>query len=640
MSGIYGYWEPCAQMSFYQQDIAGLGLWNRAYGNETEENYLGKDFCVGCSYEKVSESAKRSTPVLKIEEKYAVIDALLYNREELMEKGQFTEALSDEELLFFYIEKFGMESLKDVNGDFSGAIYDAHNEIMTLFRDHMGVRPLFYFTDNHCVAFSTDIRGLAAMQRVDVSVDEKWLWSMIVGDATMGTENTEFAHIRCVKPASYITFERKGGEVQCNSSSYWCLGSKKIRLGSEKAYIEGLRELITDSVQRRLEAVSGLVGAELSGGLDSGVIDILIHRLGREAVYFSWSASPEEIPFAENDERLIIEDICKQEQITCNYGKSFLPFDDESIMTKKMRQMGIEPDLQEGIAKRYILPPYINTLQIGEASQFISREGAKVVFTGHGGDEGVSHRCNIYEMFYNKEYLNYLKYLWSTTKGENRRVYRTLIRCHNNLQNTRKKLKRQYVSPYAAQELLNADFYEKYHTAKRPPLSFEYDTIEYIKKGGSRNRLDVVALLGAYSGVRYLVPYLDYRVIDYAVSIPRHMYIKNKKNRYIFREAFKDLMPQSLYNLERKEDNSWKNAVKNPKSPEEYIKNKKDMVQMLDRSYWNQYLNFELLDWWVEQKENASEKINDKGMSWCISNCIKFQNLIERSKKIDQSKGL
>lgn len=632
MSGIYGFWTPQCNIEQYKESINKLALWNKAYGNRAEESFCGEDMNLGCCYEKLSDTAKNSTPVLKKNEKYAVIDALLYNREELMEKANLTEELSDEELLFAYMEQFGMEGLKDINGDFCGAIYDRKDGELTLFRDHMGVRPLFYYADERCVAFSTDLRGLVAVEQMDVSVNEKWLWDDIVGTAFMGTENTEFAHIFCVRPASYMTFTRRKDSITSHKVSYWRLGSKKIRLSSEQAYIDRLRELITDSVRRRLAAVSEPVGAELSGGLDSGIIDILINRLGREAIYFSWSASPEAVPFAENDERLVIEDICRQEHITCHYGDICLNFDEESTITKKMRQIGLRQDMQEDYLRRYVLPPYINTLAIGEASHFISKRGAGVVFTGHGGDEGVSHRCNPYELFYHREYLRYLEYMWTSTKGEKHRIYDTFLRCRQNLTKSVKRLRTPFVSDYGAKDLLKADFYEKYSKEKLPALTFSYDATAYIEAGGSRNRLDVVALLGAYSGVRYLIPYLDYRVIDYAVSIPRHMYLKNKKNRYIFREAFKDMIPESLYNLTGKEENSWNNLESTSEEETDYAEKKKKLVEMLDREYWDKYLDWARIESWM--KAEKTEEKWDKGMFRGISNCLRIQDIIARSREV------
>lgn len=634
MSGIYGIWQPFARVEEYATDIDRLHRWNMAYGNEHEKVSIGETACMGCSYEKLMDTAPKSSPVLKKDGKYAVIDALLYNRDEILEKGQFSASLSDEELILSYIEKFGLDELKDVNGDFAGAIYDAHKSTLTLFRDHMGVRPLFYYAQEQGVAFSTDIRGLVSMEHVDVTVDEKWLWSKLTGTIYDGWENTEFAHIFCIKPASYMTFTLKNTKLQSSIKSYWQIGSKKIRLSSEKAYIERLRELITDSVRRRLAVISGPVGAELSGGLDSSVIDILIHRLGREAFYFSWSASPEEIPYAEDDERLVVKDICKQENISCHFAGKALRIGEDSVIYRKMCEMGMKPDMASGFYRRYVFPPYINTLHVCQASQYVNSQGAKVVFTGHSGDEGVSHRCNPYELFYNKEYYHYLQYMWDSTKGEKNRLYNTFLRCRQNLTVSRKKLISPFVSIMDSKDMLKKEFFEKYNSGKGVPLTFAYDPLSYVRNGGSRNRLDVVALLGAYCGARYIIPYIDYRVIDYAVSIPRHMYLKNQKNRYIFREAFKDMMPESLYNLKGKEDTSWRNVEKQEKDPTEYYERKKRLCGMLDRAYWNSYLDWNSLEKWVNIPLADSDEMQDFAMFNGIDNCLSLQNLITFSRAI------
>ena len=634
MSGIYGFWYPGSDVAQDEQDLCRLKLWNAAYGEDAEASYKGKEIYLGCYVEKLSERAGMSAPVLKQGDKYAVIDAVLYNREELLLQGAFAETLSDEELLCAYVERFGWAGLKAVNGDFCGAIYDAGAQSLTLFRDHMGIRPLFYYEKDGKVIFSTDIRGIAGMEQLDLSVDKRWLWANVSGYSEMGRENTEFAHIRCVLPASYMTFSLENGAISYRKEKYWELGAEKIRLSSEKAYIEKMRELITDSVKRRLDAVSGLVGAELSGGLDSGVIDILIHRQGRECVYYSWSAAPEEVPFAENDERLVIQDICKQEGITCNYGGTTITYSDDSIITQKLRSIGAEVNLNEGSVQKFILPPYINTLTISETADFMNKHGAKVVFTGHGGDEGVSHRCNPYEIFYSGEYVEYLKFMWSTTEGARFRPKRMLSTCYKNLFVTAKSLRNPYQDVFGVEDLLKEEFRAEFSNMEKKPLKFAYDAKAYVEEGGSRNRLDVVALLGAYSGARYLMPYLDYRVIDYAVSIPRHMYIKNKTKRYIFREAFKDLMPESLYVLDRKVSPSWNNLVKETPSDEDILNKKKIALGMLDREFWKGYFDWDVVDAWAQKVSTPEDMMRDKGIFLCITNCFKFQNMVLRSRRI------
>lgn len=634
MSGIYGVWQSEGKNIFDKADTDRLERWNRAYGKEVGMLYVGENAFLGCSYEKYSDMAPRSNPVLQKNGKYAVIDALLYNREELLEKGCFSETLSDEELLFDYINLFGYEGLKDVNGDFAGAVYNPENKAITLFRDHMGVRPLFYWMTAECLAFSTDIRGLVSMQMMDVSVDGKWLCNKLAGLACFGTENTEFSNIFCVKPGSYMAISLQEGKLQTKKNIYWQAGRKKIRLSSQNAYIERMRELITDSVRRRLNVISGPIGAELSGGLDSSVIDILIHRLEREAIYVSWSASPEEVPYAEDDERLIVEDICRKENISCHYRGKELRIEDDSVIVDKMRDIGMEPDKNAGFFRRYVFPPYINTLQICQVAQYVNSQGCKVVFTGHGGDEGVSHRANPYEMFYNREYKHYFQFMWDSTKGERHRLYKTLMRSRKNLFDIRKKLRSPFVSVFAAKDMLRKEFADKYFREKGESNPFHYDPIKYVRSGGSRNRLDVVALLGAYSGARYIAPYLDYRAIDYALSIPRHMYIKNQKKRYIFREAFKDIIPQSLYELTGKEDTSWRNVDKTEPDEVEYKNRKKRLAEMLDKEYWKDCLDWEYLDKWTEEPYRSTDEMRDFSIFNGIDNCLSLQNMITFSRQI------
>ena len=562
MSGIFGVWQT-EGMSIATVDRVRLQKWNEAYGTQTESVSLEDSrILLGCRQARYTDGMPTSSPVIRNGTKYAIVDALLFNREELIKKSGLSEGLSDEELLFSYIEKFGYEALREVNGDFTGAVYDVREKSMTLFRDHMGVRPLFYYNVGGLFAFSTDIRGLLSIGCLDVSADEQWLWRAVAGAAYIGTEHTEFTNIRCMKPASYGAFICRDEGFFPDIKTYWKPRERKIRLSSEEAYKGRLKELITDAVKRRLDAVSGPVAAELSGGLDSSIIDILIHRLGREAHYFSWSLSPEALPYAEGDERLIVADICRQESITCIYQDKTMQLGKDSLIYQKMKDIGMEPELNAGLYRRYVLPPYINTTQIGRVAQAAYEHGAKVVFTGHGGDEGVSHRCNPYELFYNREYLHYFSYMWESTKGQKHRIYKTLMRSKYNITQSGKTLRNPFVSVFASKEILKPEFIQKYDTGKGSPNFFAYDPVSYVRNGGSRNRLDVVALLGAYCGARYLAPYLDYRVIDYALSIPRHMFLKKQKTRYLIRETFRDMIPESLYNLTGKEDTSWRNIEK------------------------------------------------------------------------------
>ena len=634
MSGIFGYIQNNNITSSDAVNLSSMQKWNYAYGKEYSDLISASSFGFGICQDDLNSSISHNKPILIKADTYAVIDALIYNREELITKCKVSSNLSDEELLFEYILQHGFSLLKEVNGDFSGAVYFRNSNKLLLFRDHMGIRPLFYYTNENYTIFSTDIRGLVALSQVDTSINEHWIHSTISGQISQNLISTEFAHISCVSPATFMEFTYKCGKLATKATAYWVLGSKKIRFSTESAYMDRLRELITDAIKRRLDITTGLVGAELSGGLDSSVIDILIHHLNRECLHFSWSYGPDELSLAKNDERFIIDDICKQENICCHYRKKNKKLDTDSNIARTMHELGLS-SADELSVFNFIFPPYINTLPISETSQFMHDHNVHFIFTGHGGDEGVSHRCNPYEIFYHHEYYHFLRYIWSTTHGNKHRILNTLKQLKINLFDTRRVLINTFETSLGVPELLRSDFQHKMQKKRKKALYFAYDSVKYINHGGSRSRLDNVALQGAYSGVRYLIPYLDYRVIDYAVSIPRYLYLRGRRDRFIFRETFNDILPPSLYTLRLKRETSRENIEKDPNRLEIYKNIRAEIMKHLNRAYWGKYLNFELIDAWSKQENPSDDEQNHNDN--ILNNlllCAMLDNVIAESREM------
>ncbi len=631
MSSVFGLFvksKSNCDINYKSADV--MRRWNMPYGQYKNEVLKDPSLYVGCCLDRINENLPKNEAIIKSGDKIAVIDVVLYNREEIVNICNIDSDKSDEELLFIYIDKFGYNALKDVNGDFCGAIYDKSDKSLVLFRDHMGIRPLFYYYSNDIVGFSTDIRGIAALDMVDVSINEEWLYKTISGYYAYDLENTEFKSIFCVKPGCFMTFKLEDN-LEVRKEYYWRLGQKKIKLKSDKEYQEKLKSLVEDSVKKRLDTVSGLVGAELSGGLDSGVIDILINRFGRKCTYISWAKSPNEVKIIEHDERLIIEDICKQEGIKCNYAKMNLK-DIESIRVN-MENNGFELDENEISSFKYVIPPYVNTLPLCHSAQYVSKSGAKVIFSGHGGDEGVSHRGKPYEMFHHHEFYHYFRYMYSTTHYKKHRILNTLRICKLNLIEGRRILfKPKEKSPFY-KSFVYSGFADKFKKYEFPLSYFNFDPIKYINNGGSRSRLDNTAMLGAYCNVRYMLPYLDYRVIDYAVSIPRYQYLRGNFNRYIFREAFKDIMPHSLYVLKEKRDVSDSAVEPDPDWFQKFSNDMKMFINRLDRNYWSQYINYDLIDEWLSRSNKEAEyKPEDDAMMSVVFTLAEYQNLVEKTR--------
>jgi len=260
-----------------------------------------------------------------------------------------------------------------------------------------------------------------------------------------------------------------------------------------------------------------------------------------------------------------------------------------------------------------------------------------VIFTGHGGYEGVSHRANPYEMVINHEYLNYLRYVWSVTHGGSHRVISTIKKIRRNCKNSKAILKTPYIEVEEGSKFLNKELKNKYKNYKAPVLYFAYDPKKYILNGGSRNRLDNVALQGAFCDVRYMIPYLDYRVINYVSSIPRYQFLRGRRNRFIFREAFKDIMPKSLYRVTDKADNSVKNLKPDSDWYDNYKSYKDKTISGFDREKWCRMLDFSEIEFFENKgKPDEEEKGRDYQILNKMSECLVAQNALDKARESSQ----
>lgn len=629
MSGIWGY----ISLRKEEPKVNLLRAWNKAYGSVEQFSCSG-GWGLGFFYDEMS-SVENAMQKLDITSNICgVSDSLIYNRSNLDKMG-ILNFLSDSDFLLRYIETEGVKELKRVNGDFSGAIVNHEKNQLLLFRDHVGVRPLYYWYTNEMVIFSSDIRGLIALDEVDKSVCEASLYETACGIRLVRTEETEFEHIFCVPPGGYVSFSVFDGKIKIKKDTYWKLEKKRIPKMSRSDYAKKLRELITESIQRRLDVFPGIVGSELSGGLDSSVISILINRLGREGVYYSWSVSPEELPYVKGDERLGIKAVCEKEGISCIYKKmeSEGLSGKESILAQKMDNIGLNSYEKDGLLLGYVMPTYFNTPTLTSASYSIGKNGARCIFTGHGGDEGVSHRSNPFEMLYNGEIYHFLRHNWSLSHGKKHRISKTFRYVVNEISYGLKQMFGPVKNPLSPTGILSVDFEKR---GRKFPLNrgiFAFDPIKYIRGGGSGNRLDNTSLQGAYSNIRYVFPFLDKEVLEYAVSIPRYTFHKKSINRFVYREAFKDILPKSILTCFVKEDVSEMSLE--TESDEEKNQQLKDELEFslkyIDLPFWKNYLNMEEILKWT-QRDFSSDEERESAMELAIflSYCSRINNMIKK----------
>jgi asparagine synthase (glutamine-hydrolysing) len=202
---------------------------------------------------------------------HLVGDIRVDNREELAPMLGWTagdaKEKGDADFFMAAWARWGRHALRHLIGGFAVAIWDAVNRELTLVRDHVGERSLYFLHVRETFAFASLPGPLRAVPDVDTSLDEVRLThylAILPGDPTQ----TFFKNIQQI-PVGHMVTLRDGNATL---SRYWHpLDAPQIRYSSDDDYVEAFRERFDRAVSARLRT-TGRVGSQLSGGMDSSSV--------------------------------------------------------------------------------------------------------------------------------------------------------------------------------------------------------------------------------------------------------------------------------------------------------------------------------------------------------------------------------
>lgn len=190
---------------------------------------------------------------------------------ELKSNGFDIRTTSDTEVLMKLFQLHGLKMLNRLNGMFAFAIWDKMEKKLTLVRDRMGVKPLYYSFYNETFYFASEQKALFTAG-VPLKMAQDGLEEYIFNRFVAG-ENTLYQNVKKVLPGHIMTIHEGGKTI---TENWWNL-KKEIQNQPEiKNPVEWFRETFDDSVKMRM--VSDVpVGVLLSGGLDSSSILASLH---------------------------------------------------------------------------------------------------------------------------------------------------------------------------------------------------------------------------------------------------------------------------------------------------------------------------------------------------------------------------
>lgn len=265
MCGITGF----AQISNFFNSYNLIKMTNSLYrrGPDDYGMHIENKFGFGMRRLSIIDVEGGKQPVWSNGKRYLLVfNGEIYNYKYLQgylkEKGYVFESDGDAEVIVNLYDYIGIKCLNLLRGMFAVAIWDFNKNELILFRDHLGIKPLFYSNNSNFILFGSEIKSILNAQETKHSIDAQAL-DAFFAYTYIPAPLTIWKDIKKLPPAHYLCWK----DGQFIIKKYWDLANTKTKVTN----IVELSEAIDDSVYAHL--VSDVeIGAYLSGGLDSSTI--------------------------------------------------------------------------------------------------------------------------------------------------------------------------------------------------------------------------------------------------------------------------------------------------------------------------------------------------------------------------------
>ena len=172
MCGIAGYISLNNAITEQQLKQAAALMQHR--GPDADGFYFSDDKTVGLAHRRLSIldlSTAANQPMFSADGRYCIVfNGEVYNfnelKQQLADKGASLKTSSDTEVILEFFAQLGPSCFATMNGMFALAIYDKKENIVTLCRDHVGIKPLFYFNDGTTIAFASELKVIKYLMAI------------------------------------------------------------------------------------------------------------------------------------------------------------------------------------------------------------------------------------------------------------------------------------------------------------------------------------------------------------------------------------------------------------------------------------------------------------------------------------------
>ena len=513
--------------------------------------HKGRDFSLGLGHRRLSilDLSFRGHQPMSIADGtlWVVFNGEIFNFKELRKQLMSTDKYvfishSDTEVLLYAVKEWGLEGcLRYIRGMYAFALFDKIEKSITLVRDPLGVKPLYYYQDRESIAFASEIKSILAMPGVEKCINEKALYHYLTF-ANAPAPDTFFKNIHKLEAGNYLKI---GTDGKTKKVRYWDPTQfQPLELSlDENEYIDEIRRLLRQSIARRM--VSDVpFGVFLSGGVDSSLnVALMAEQMDRPVQTFSVGIKGDpsnELQHARKVAR----------HFGANYHEIII---DEKDFIDFLPEMAYIQD--EPLADPVCVPLYF-------VSRLARQSGTIVIQVGEGSDE-IFAGYRMYHLFNRSNRLVF--HPFSKLPGPLKRALHgcfgkalppwiedVLLRaCHNDPLFLGNAIAFWDTEKHHA--LRNGGFnglsssFIKELTAFFPPM----DPLLSIINIELKNRLPELLLMrvdkmSMANSIETRVPYLDEDLVEFGLTIPSRLKYKNGEAKYILKKAAEGFLPSEI----------------------------------------------------------------------------------------------
>ncbi len=449
-----------------------------------------------------------------------VANGEIYNyvelREALIAAGHRFSTHSDCETILQAYAKHDRNFLPQLRGMFAFALHDAREGTLTLARDRLGIKPLFYAETADGIAFASEIKALLALLPTPPAINPRALVQYLQSQFNSG-EETIFEGIRRLPPGTALRIDAKG---RIERWRYWSALDVEPRQCSFEEAARDFDELMDSAMHEHMRSDVPF-GLFLSGGVDSAILLAMLDRYQDKPIRsFSVGFSGARL----NDELNDAEQIAQRFRT----DHTSLKLDQQAVFQRLVHTVWSADDLMRDYA----------SLPTDLLAQHASRE-LKVVFTGEGGDE---------------VFAGYGRY----RKSALQRWAKNLITPGSGGFRTRGHWRRPWPDRVFGPELQAAK------AAVREPFTQAWQATPHSWNDVQRSQyVDLTTalpdnllvkadrmLMGF--GLEGRVPFLDHRIVEFGLSLPSELKIKPGQGKLFLKRWAEQYLPHDhLYRKKR-----------------------------------------------------------------------------------------